>query len=93
MAIVAKAANKPFYVAVESYKFVRFFPLNQYDLPPGVTSTLNIIFDDKKDSGHDPIPAKAEVFFVFLQRLYHKPQNQTKSNHLKNNNNHNNKSF
>lgn len=59
MAIVAKAANKPFYVAVESYKFVRFFPLNQYDLPPRVTSTLNLMFDDK-DPPHDPIPSKAE---------------------------------
>jgi len=63
MAIVAKAANKPFYVAVESYKFVRFFPLNQYDLPPGVTSTLNIIFEEMAPT-HDPIPEKAE----FLNR-------------------------
>ncbi|CAG8787418.1 25280_t:CDS:2, partial [Racocetra persica] len=33
LAIVAKAANKPFYAVIESYKFVRLFPLNQYDLP------------------------------------------------------------
>ncbi|KAI9203424.1 initiation factor 2 subunit family-domain-containing protein [Polychytrium aggregatum] len=33
IAVVAKAANKPFYVVTESYKFVRLFPLNQYDLP------------------------------------------------------------
>ena len=33
MAIVAKAWKKPFYVAAESYKFARLFPLNQSDLP------------------------------------------------------------
>ncbi|RIA87974.1 translation initiation factor eIF-2B subunit alpha [Glomus cerebriforme] len=33
LAVVAKAANKPFYAVIESYKFVRLFPLNQYDLP------------------------------------------------------------
>jgi translation initiation factor eIF-2B subunit alpha len=31
--MVAKAFNKPLYVAVESYKFARFYPLNQSDLP------------------------------------------------------------
>ncbi|KAJ3031300.1 Translation initiation factor [Rhizophlyctis rosea] len=33
LAVVAKAANKPFYVVAESYKFAKIFPLNQYDLP------------------------------------------------------------
>jgi len=33
MAIVAKTLNKPFYVAAESFKFTRLFPLNQSDLP------------------------------------------------------------
>jgi len=32
-AIIAKAANKPFYALAESYKFLRLFPLSQYDLP------------------------------------------------------------
>ena len=49
-ALAAHAVGKPFYVAVESYKFARLFPLNQRDLmveskavafdhpvPPGVT--------------------------------------------------------
>ena len=31
IAIVAKALKKPFYVAVESYKFARMYPLNQRD--------------------------------------------------------------
>jgi len=33
IAIVAKAMKKPVYVAAESYKFARLFPLNQNDLP------------------------------------------------------------
>mmetsp|Transcript_6725 Transcript_6725/g.18001 ORF Transcript_6725/g.18001 Transcript_6725/m.18001 type:complete len:340 (+) Transcript_6725:108-1127(+) len=32
-AICAKALNKPVYVAVESYKFARLYPLGQRDLP------------------------------------------------------------
>lgn len=33
IALVAKAMNRPLYVAAESYKFVRLFPLTQDDLP------------------------------------------------------------
>jgi len=33
LAIVAKTLNKPFYVAAESFKFTRLFPLSQSDLP------------------------------------------------------------
>ncbi|KAG0213416.1 translation initiation factor eIF-2B subunit alpha [Mortierella sp. GBA30] len=54
MAIVAKAANKPFYAVAESYKFVRLFPLNQYDLPTYNADTLsfqelNVDYDAKVD--------------------------------------------
>jgi translation initiation factor eIF-2B subunit alpha len=31
LALVANALNKPFYVAVESYKFARMYPLTQRD--------------------------------------------------------------
>ena len=31
--LLASAMDKPFYVAAESYKFVRMYPLSQYDLP------------------------------------------------------------
>jgi translation initiation factor eIF-2B subunit alpha len=31
--LLAKAAGKPFYVVAESHKFVRLYPLGQYDLP------------------------------------------------------------
>ena len=34
MAIVAEACKRPFYVAAESTKFARMFPLSQNDLPP-----------------------------------------------------------
>lgn len=33
MGLLAKAMGKPFYVVAESHKFVRLFPLGQYDLP------------------------------------------------------------
>ena len=33
MAVMTKAANKPFYVVAESFKFVRLYPLNQEDVP------------------------------------------------------------
>lgn len=32
-AVLAKNANKPFYIVTESHKFVRIFPLSQSDLP------------------------------------------------------------
>ena len=33
LAILAQSANKPLYVVAESHKFVRVYPLGQYDLP------------------------------------------------------------
>ncbi|KAJ2668981.1 translation initiation factor eIF-2B subunit alpha, partial [Coemansia spiralis] len=33
IAIIAKTAKKPFYALAESFKFVRLYPLSQYDLP------------------------------------------------------------
>ena len=33
MALLAKTIGKPFYVVAESHKFVRLYPLGQYDLP------------------------------------------------------------
>lgn len=33
IALAARAHNKPVYACAESFKFVRFFPLNQNDLP------------------------------------------------------------
>ncbi|KAF1810363.1 putative translation initiation factor eIF-2B alpha subunit [Eremomyces bilateralis CBS 781.70] len=33
MGLLAKSAGKPFYVVAESHKFVRLYPLSQFDLP------------------------------------------------------------
>ncbi|KAI1319127.1 translation initiation factor eIF-2B subunit alpha [Mortierella claussenii] len=62
MAIVAKAANKPFYAVAESYKFVRLFPLNQYDLPTYNADTLsfqelNVDYDPKVNEDGSIRPA------------------------------------
>lgn len=40
LAVMAKAMGVPFYAVVESYKFVRSFPLSQYDLPSYQSGTL-----------------------------------------------------
>ncbi|KAF8318627.1 uncharacterized protein EI90DRAFT_2930077 [Cantharellus anzutake] len=42
VAIIAKAANKPLYALAESYKFLRSFPLSQYDLPIHNSSVLRL---------------------------------------------------
>merc|ERR1712129_344107 len=38
VATCAKAMRKPVYVAAESYKFARLFPLNQKDLPEALAA-------------------------------------------------------
>lgn len=44
LATCAKAHGKPFYVASESYKFARLYPLNQQDLPVmGNNSTIEFV--------------------------------------------------
>mmetsp|Transcript_3525 Transcript_3525/g.9881 ORF Transcript_3525/g.9881 Transcript_3525/m.9881 type:complete len:392 (-) Transcript_3525:325-1500(-) len=44
LATCAKAHGKPFYVASESYKFARLYPLNQQDLPVmGTTSPIRFL--------------------------------------------------
>ena len=39
VAMIAKTLRKPFYVAVESYKFARMYPLSQRDVEDMVKST------------------------------------------------------
>lgn len=41
IAIVAKALKKPFYVAVESYKFARMYPFTQRDVADAFITTSN----------------------------------------------------
>ena len=49
MAMVAKTLHKPFYVAVDSYKFARVYPLTQRDVTdmcrtaPGSAATKNTL--------------------------------------------------
>lgn len=54
IAVVAKSLGKPVYVAAESYKFARLFPLNQQDLPQ--TKQPLLTPPDGK-----PMPDKVEV--------------------------------
>eukprot|EP00538_Stauroneis_constricta_P011813 CAMPEP_0119563326 /NCGR_PEP_ID=MMETSP1352-20130426/23033_1 /TAXON_ID=265584 /ORGANISM="Stauroneis constricta, Strain CCMP1120" /LENGTH=362 /DNA_ID=CAMNT_0007611895 /DNA_START=127 /DNA_END=1215 /DNA_ORIENTATION=+ len=42
LAACAKAHGKPFYVAAESYKFARLYPLNQKDLPHTTNIPLKV---------------------------------------------------
>ena len=42
LAMLAKTLNKPFYVAAESYKFARFYPLSQRDLPESKDMQLKL---------------------------------------------------
>ncbi|KAL0380594.1 UNVERIFIED_CONTAM: Translation initiation factor eIF-2B subunit alpha [Sesamum angustifolium] len=51
IALVAKSMNKPVYVAAESYKFARLYPLDQKDMEPALQPI---------DFGV-PIPSKVEV--------------------------------
>lgn len=51
--LLAKSMGKPFYVVAESHKFVRLYPLGQYDLPIeqhviGFHAEEDISDDDKK---------------------------------------------
>lgn len=61
LATCAKAHGKPFYVAAESYKFARLYPLNQQDLPVmGNNSPIEFIDtsiqqkSNKEDSPQEP---------------------------------------
>ena len=51
--VMAKAAKKPVYAVVESYKFVRLFPLNQDDLPSSVSCKALFVEDEIKTHGSD----------------------------------------
>lgn len=55
MSMIAKTLRKPFYVAVESYKFARMYPLSQTDVSDmcGDSSTSDTFF--KCSSGKVPV--------------------------------------
>lgn len=57
VAIVAKSYNKPLYVASESYKFARIFPLDQADLSwPGAAKVPDEVSDESKRPALDFTP-------------------------------------
>ncbi|ESZ95372.1 putative Translation initiation factor eIF-2B subunit alpha [Sclerotinia borealis F-4128] len=65
IALLAKAAGKPFYVAAESHKFVRLYPLGQYDL--GIDQEV-IDFrteDDEEEKSGDMTPKIEERMEYF----------------------------
>jgi translation initiation factor eIF-2B subunit alpha len=59
LATCAKAHGRPFYVASESYKFARLFPLNQRDLPYMGNLPLECFYS--ADSSSDEDEAKKSV--------------------------------
>jgi translation initiation factor eIF-2B subunit alpha len=60
LATVAKAAGKPFYVAAESYKFARLYPLSQSDVPQNMTDNAPLEFLTGKDTKIE-LPENIEV--------------------------------
>jgi translation initiation factor eIF-2B subunit alpha len=70
IALLAKAAGKPFYVAAESHKFVRLYPLGQYDL--GINQQIiEYKTEDEKEltkeevqfADRTPIPEERQEYF------------------------------
>jgi translation initiation factor eIF-2B subunit alpha len=53
LATCAQAAGKPFYVAAESYKFARIYPLHQADLPPHPMAPLEFVDTTQTTDAHN----------------------------------------
>jgi len=67
IAVVAKTLNKPVYVAAESYKFARLFPLNQKDIPQTkYYTTPPVQIDDEKIKVLSPLNDFTPPEFVSL---------------------------
>jgi len=60
IALLAKAAGKPFYVAAESHKFVRLYPLGQYDL--GIEQKVIEYRTEDEDNFVDITPQMTDYF-------------------------------
>jgi translation initiation factor eIF-2B subunit alpha len=65
LGIVARELGKPLYVAAESYKFARLFPLNQRDLPDrAMGGGSKLAFTDTTsyyDSTASVLPSEEEI--------------------------------
>ncbi len=55
ISLCAKMLNKPVYVGVESFKFVRFYPLNNRDIPDEFKHKYSIIVSGKDLKGEHPL--------------------------------------
>ncbi|KAK7203266.1 hypothetical protein BZA70DRAFT_283252, partial [Myxozyma melibiosi] len=56
IAVLAKDANKPVYVVVESHKFVRLFPLSPFDIPDDNPASTTFSTDpDLPDEDYDEV--------------------------------------
>jgi translation initiation factor eIF-2B subunit alpha len=63
VAIVAKSYNKPLYVASESYKFARIFPLDQADLSwPGAAKVSDEACDEAKVWTYSTTDSMRDIF-------------------------------
>lgn len=59
LSICARAHDKPVYVAAESYKFARLYPLNQKDLPP--TKSVSLKFIDTTGEANTVVNVPPEI--------------------------------
>ena len=75
IALLAKAAGKPFYVAAESHKFVRLYPLGQYDL--GIDQeVLKFRTEDREEETFlekTPKVDEKNEYFVVVDTTEHTP--------------------
>jgi translation initiation factor eIF-2B subunit alpha len=57
ISIVAQSMNKPVYVAAESFKFTRMFPLTQKDIPSAIQRQHSELEDKRSSSSPDNLAA------------------------------------
>jgi translation initiation factor eIF-2B subunit alpha len=77
LALVAKAHNKPFYVAAETFKMTRDFPLNQSSIPiqtyaPPPTDSLVEAPKDAKDTNSTSLSSQSQLRDVCISK-WHQP--------------------
>ncbi|KAI8979935.1 hypothetical protein BDB01DRAFT_725633 [Pilobolus umbonatus] len=61
IALVANSLNKPVYAVAESYKFVRVYPLNQYDLPSEIPEIITFTSRRKSFSANNDTLSSEEI--------------------------------
>ncbi|XP_077972151.1 translation initiation factor eIF2B subunit alpha-like [Styela clava] len=66
IAVCAKAHNKPLYVAAESIKFVRLYPLNQQDVPNEIKYKASTIKSKNLDQEHPNVDYTPPSYITLL---------------------------